>query len=590
MHKKHFFLKIISAVLSAVFAFSLAPWASADISGQNGSLDGVQTICGRFVYFDESIGRFCLDEGNIRIQDGMISSIDEYDPAAENAFVLGDSQLIFPGLMDLHSHTECNMMQMFSDDIIGDIRWDNRFEWRNPPAYMKEYKSISSVVSEKWDDTFEDVDSDLTFGDMIALYSELQAVSGGTVAIQEDRNDGTVNFLDSHRKIALVRSTSCGEDVARNDGLPMESIVRLFKPDAVFSTEDESTYMPYQVTDWGVIENVPKGSEHSYMDMLIDSMKSGSRTAGGYLIHLAEGRSGNDLGEPGYENPGVDLYSRREFNTFMKRIKDEITAGNITCNDVKNAHITLIHAGGLDLSDKEAYSFLKDCGIALSWSPVSNLLLYKDTPDLYNYLDDENIMVSIGSDWSPSGSKTVWDECKFALDFVRTKESFNDAETEAFEESLLKAVTVKAAKMMGSEKLGNIAPGKYADFLILDTQNKTVGSAGEAVGLIFSQDERSVSMVYVGGRPIYGDKKFVDDFLRDENYTWVNVESTVPELSEKYYNITGITDAETFHKLLNAFESMLNSMDCPISLLRSTEDPVYLAVIEKLSSRFIGRA
>ena len=26
-------------------------------------------------------------------------------------------------------------------------------------------------------------------------------------------------------------------------------------------------------------------------------------------------------------------------------------------------------ACGLDLSDKESYNFIKDCGIALSWSP-----------------------------------------------------------------------------------------------------------------------------------------------------------------------------------------------------------------------------
>lgn len=583
MNKKRYFLKFVSAALLLVCILSLASCASDNKTSQ-----GEKTICGRYVYYDISTGKYSLGKGNICIKDGMIVSIDDYDSDAENAIVLSDSKLVFPGLMDLHSHTECNMMQMFSDDIIGNIRWDNRFEWRYPPAYYKEYKNISRAVSENWGNTFEGVDSDMTLGDMIALYAELQAVSGGTVAIQEDGNNGTIDYLNRHRKIALVHSTSCGEDIARNDGLPMKSIVRLFKPDATFSTEDESTYMPYILTDWGVVETGPEESQLTDMDALIDSIKTGDKTAGGYLIHLAEGRSGNDLGEPGYDNPGVDLYSSREFNTFMKRIKDEITAGNITCDDVKNANITLIHACGLDLSDKESYNFIKDCGIALSWSPVSNLLLYKDTPDLYNYLDDENILVSIGSDWSPSGSKTVWDECKFALNFVKARNDFNDAQTEAFEESLLEAVTVKSAKILGSDKLGNIAQGKCADFLILDTNNKEVGDVGDAVDMLFSQDERSVSMVYVGGKPIYGDKKYIDDFIHDDNITWANVESTVPELSKKYYNITGIADANTFNKLLDAFENKLIGIDCSISQLRSTEDPVYLTTIEKLSTRFIN--
>lgn len=586
MNIKVFFLKIVAVVLSIILIFSLVSCTSAKKVSRGESINGAQTICGKYIYYDESIGKYQIGKGNICINDGMIISIDDYDPNAENAIVLSDSQLIYPGLMDLHSHTECNMIQMFSDDIIGDIRWDNRFEWRNPPAYFKEYKNINNAVSEKWGNTFEDIDSDLTFGDMIALYAELQAVSGGTVAIQEDGNDGTIDYLNRHRKIDLVRSTSCGEDIARSDGLPMQSIIRLFKPDAIFSPEDESTYMPYKLTDWGVVETCPEESRHTYMDTLIDSIKSGDKTAGGYLIHLAEGRSGNDLGEPGYDNPGVDLYSRREFNTFMRRITDEITAGNISYDDVKKANISLIHACGLDLSDKESYNFIKDCGIALFWSPVSNLLLYKDTPDLYNYFDDENIMVSIGSDWSPSGSKTVWDECKFARNFVKARKDFNDVETEAFEESLLKAVTVKSAKILGSEKLGNIASGKYADLLILDTNNKTIDSVGEAVDMLFSKDERSVSMVYVGGKPVYGDKQYIDDFIHDDNLTWINVESAVPELSNKYYNITGIADAETFNKVLNEFEDWLSSIDCSISLLRSTEDPVYLTTIEKLSSRF----
>ena len=64
------------------------------------------------------------------------------------------------------------------------------------------------------------------------------------------------------------------------------------------------------------------------------------------------------------------------------------------------------------------------------------------------------------------------------------------------------------------------------------------------------------------------------------------MESTVPELSKKYYNITGIADAKTFNIIMKEFVEKLNSIDCSISLLRSTEDPVYLARIEKLSSRF----
>lgn len=578
--------KILSVFLALILTVTYT--ACGREQGADSSDENTFVIAGKYVYYDEELNDFCLKKGNICVENGLFTSINEYDVNGNGTLVLKDNQIIFPGMMDLHSHTECNMIQMFTDNIVGDVCWDNRFEWRYAPAYFEEYKNPSSAIMKMWNSTFEGIDSDFTVGDMVALYSELQAVSGGTVTIQEDGNEGDYDFLERHRNIALVRSTSCGEDIARNDGLPMESIVRLYKPDAELTADNESTYMPPIETDWGVIATKPDDSLEAYIDIIIDSIKDSSRkTAGGYLVHLSEGRAGNLSIGVNCDNPAADIYSGREFEVFMQRIKSEVAAGNITYEDLKDAGITLIHACGIDLSDEENYDFIKDCGISLLWSPVSNLLLYKDTPNLYDYLDDDNIRVSIGSDWSPSGSKTVWDECKFALEFIKAKKSLGEEDTVVLEKNLLKAVTVKSAEILGSKKLGNIAVGKYADIFILDAGNTVIDNADRAVDKLFSCDERSVKMVYVGGRPTYGDKDYIDQFIHDEELVWVNVESTVPELTNKYYNITGITDEDTFYKLFDSFRDMLMELDCPISLLRSSEDAVYLETIKKLEDKFI---
>ena len=126
-------------------------------------------------------------------------------------------------------------------------------------------------------------------------------------------------------------------------------------------------------------------------------------------------------------------------------------------------HIGLIHACAVDLADPDDAAFLKKFGIGLIWSPVSNLLLYSDTPDFFRYMDDPELHIALGSDWSPSGSKTVWGEDRFAYDLI----TILDQETDTTRENLLKACTVIPAAILGEDRLGNIREGASADLFIL---------------------------------------------------------------------------------------------------------------------------
>src|SRR5262249_45821792 len=52
-------------------------------------------------------------------------------------------------------------------------------------------------------------------------------------------------------------------------------------------------------------------------------------------------------------------------------------------------------------------------GAKLVWSPLSNLLLYGKTTNVYDALA-EGVLVSLGTDWTPSGSRTLLHELKVA--------------------------------------------------------------------------------------------------------------------------------------------------------------------------------
>ena len=578
--------KCIGILIIVFVLLSLASCHSAEMETK-------QKFIGSFVCFDEATNEFQLKRGTVTVENGMMVSVDDEIPEQSrhqdnNTVVLNDNQLIFPGLIDLHSHAECNMIQMFSDEIMADIEWDNRFEWRYPPNYFKEYKNPSVLLSEDWNRKFDDVDSNLTVGDMVALYSEIQAVSGGTVLLQEDDNTSSTPFLDNHERIGLIRSTSSGDDLGRDDNLPMKSLVRLYKPMKDLSAEDVSSYMPHQVTDWGIIQTEDSDSGEAYIDVIIDTIKnSSSKKQGGFLIHLSEGRAGNLCTEYGTGHLGVDVYTDLEFETFKAAIEDAIAAGTITSEEVKKANINLIHACGVNLENPNHYMFLKECGIGLIWSPVSNLLLYKDTPNLYKYLDDDMLNICIGSDWSPSGAKTVWDESKFARSFICEQENLSKAEEDSLNQAILASVTVKAARMVGSKKLGNIAAGNYADFMILDAGQMTINNIDDALNAFYQCDERNIEMVYVNGRPIYGDRSYIDSFLKENRqYTWACVESQIDSLNSKYLNVTQICDEEAFSQLLNAFRKSLKEYGFTVSLLRSHEDSVYLDVMNVLGEKF----
>src|SRR4029078_3348466 len=52
-------------------------------------------------------------------------------------------------------------------------------------------------------------------------------------------------------------------------------------------------------------------------------------------------------------------------------------------------------------------------GAKLVWSPLSNLLLYGKTTNVYDALA-EGVLVSLGTDWTPSGARPLLHELQIA--------------------------------------------------------------------------------------------------------------------------------------------------------------------------------
>ncbi len=148
-----------------------------------------------------------------------------------------------------------------------------------------------------------------------------------------------------------------------------------------------------------------------------------------------------------------------------------------------------IHCTALRPDD---FDVLGKAGASVVWSPLSNLLLYGDTTKV-DAARKSGCKVSLGSDWSPSGSKNLLAELKVA----RIVNQIRDLGFQ--EKDLVAAVTIVPARILKWDALlGSIEPGKLADLLVVS------GATGDPYAKLCRAKESDIEMVMIDGAPKYG--------------------------------------------------------------------------------------
>lgn len=404
-------------------------------------------IRGKVVYPDgDARDRYVL------VQNGRIESVSRIRPSLTDDVVFvktGSEDWIFPGLLDLHTHSTYNLLPLWESV---NVPYSNRFQWRSDSTYKEGVRKPSKKIN-----TIEN-------RPVLAVFSELQAVAGGTSVLQESTD--LEKDLQRQRRTLICRGTADPGDLLMDASKRILSVVDFFRP-------DRTTGKPAPV-DWS-------------LESYVKNREKGTLLA--TLAHIAEGRSG--VGS----DRGVDPYSREEFETFMRHPAFKDAAA------VRATSFTIIHGCGIDVRNPKHMTFLRDRNISIVWSPVSNLLLYGDTLDVETLIEN-GINVALGSDWSPSGSKHVWDEAKFARFYLDTiGSSISD-------EQIFNMVTTRASACLGLENMGRIAPGAVADFFILRSPLET----DNPLEVFFSTTDRHVRSMVIGGQPVYGDREFLKEF------------------------------------------------------------------------------
>src|SRR5215211_3302849 len=126
------------------------------------------------------------------------------------------------------------------------------------------------------------------------------------------------------------------------------------------------------------------------------------------------------------------------------------------------------------------------------WSPLSHLLLYVQTADV-GAATYRGVCISLGSDWSPSGSKNLLGELKVAR-LVAAEQDIGIADRE-----LLAMATRNAAKILKwDEALGSIEAGKRADLLVV------YGRSTDPYAALLEAGETGIALVVIDGVPRLG--------------------------------------------------------------------------------------
>jgi 5-methylthioadenosine/S-adenosylhomocysteine deaminase len=193
-----------------------------------------------------------------------------------------------------------------------------------------------------------------------------------------------------------------------------------------------------------------------------------------FLIHLSEG---------GHQ----DASAAREF--VMLKGRGLLMPG-----------VALIHGVALQ---PENFVEMAAQGVGLIWSPRSNLELYGSTADVAA-AKAAHVKIAVAPDWSPTGSDGLLAELNYAAAWNDTQKPhpFTDQELVAM------ATAVPADLIGASDRLGALEPGHDADVLVIRPE----GDAGkhDAYWTLTHATASQVTLVMVGGEPLYGDPDFLE--------------------------------------------------------------------------------
>ena len=490
-----------------------------------------------------------FSQGYIRMEDRLITEIGTFESSevedlkatADRSIVLmnpetGEFDAIYPGLIDLHGHNKQNMLPTWTS-ALG--RFANRFEWRQD---SDEYQSVQSNNMNPW--------SGATASQVAAYrWSELQAMVLGTTYLQgtiynhknfaihsvEDRNaflserssiqsSGDIidpfkwSFLWNVLRPIMIEKGCQGTFECYKQSLSQFLATRCEVTERTLNeieTHVETETVRPLIPQW-VVDNVAS-------DLAVDWLLASEDT----LAHACPEVENKDemilfLTEKFGNLPHKQIVSRNEYLNDPKKgaIITHLAEGRrldpetwvefqlLKLAGLAREGMNFIHGNGLKKEDFEHMAANK---MGLVWSPYSNFLLYGETVDIKAAIE-AGVTIALGSDWTPTGSKSVLEELRVAADYLEFSGiSLSD-------EALYDMVTKNSAKIMnhyGFENdnehgVGTLQVGAMGTLIAT-----RITDPNPHTNLVRHVRAQEVNLVVVDGEAVYGNRTYIEDYGQD---------------------------------------------------------------------------
>jgi len=461
--------------------------------------------------------------------------------------------IIYPGLIDLHNHNNQNVMPTW-EGAKG--RFANRFEWRQRDNWG--YKQGVKLNMNPW---YGGLSTNIGFQKIgacaTARWSALQSLVLGTTLQQADikctkgfsipslKQNDVILYDDEKKKMSVASQP--GDLIFPND-MPvlwqhlqgttdfpkdfLNKIIKHYCP-AVMPLI-RSTYNSSK-KNWPVVlqpevlklDFFKKSKAAKYIDKNCNSRK-GLKNYKSFRSFLNNGVFAGIASK-------LRNFKSPKFSTFITHLSEGRRLDPYNRLELKllkilgfaREFVNIIHGVGVDKSDYKNIMARNKMG--LIWSPYSNLLLYNQTADIvsafkaYKSTGDRKVRIALGSDWTPTGSKSVLEEVKLARNYIKKIK----ASSLITDEELYKMMTENSARMLnyleknGTDKIhgiGTIKVDAAATLIVVKQQTGSKEDYRNVYTNLVTAKAKHINLVIIHGTPLYGEIDYLKSYKENTEY------------------------------------------------------------------------
>lgn len=297
------------------------------------------------------------------------------------------------------------------------------------------------------------VPSNSDFAQAKVAWSELRQVIAGTTSIAGAGNEtGFLRNLDPHWSSFPVFDDMLWDVFTE---YPLQIVTD------TFPLEDSWEYQQREDCDYTYLGKL----KNQYTDV--------------YVPHVSE---------------GINVAAETEFDCLS------------AVNDMVNHEFSMIHGIAMDADDGKT---MAENGASLIWSPRSNISLYGNTAPV-SMLKNQGVLISLGTDWTPSGSMNLGRElvCADELNHKYFNDAFSDREL------WLMVTQNPAIALHVDDRIGSLKAGHFGDIAIFDGRSvenpyrAVIGADARSTALVLRRSSMPFPFLdgtkYVGSIALYG--------------------------------------------------------------------------------------